>query len=483
MQGVFYEFRSTVHGWRKARTDWRRLGLQALPVVATAAAGTAALYARKQAYPPDAEFLTRRACFECAPASTLAGRGLLPSAAAVERALEEAGANIASLRRAAQRLRGPIERDLLEAEASLVEEKATAGGGADVDRRRKQLYQGLVDSWREAGFLSEPEAYQKPRSALGGLDYITQTDESYGRDVGCEVPLCLLRGKVDVPADPNSLAAVDHVAAASALEEHGVVLLRSLLRDVDIQALRDRLKLQISALDRRKAKGFPPVREYDETLLQEDDPDLESVLSTPGRRHFYLRGRTLEDVVKGAQAGALPLVWEHLSRAARAAGLPAGQRPYVSEVQLLVTDPCAVDQFWHVDNTAPGLTLFVPITEVPEDLGPTLFLPGTHHILANSSGGRSRFGALASSFFASEGVVVGSMGAGDALLYDSRIVHRGAANRKYDRTRVALVFRYDFERPPGVGVLGTQLVSWTGNILAQLQRLYTALPGGTRATP
>mmetsp|Transcript_79442 Transcript_79442/g.199645 ORF Transcript_79442/g.199645 Transcript_79442/m.199645 type:complete len:484 (-) Transcript_79442:80-1531(-) len=483
MQGVFYEFRSTVHGWSKVRTDWRRLGLQALPVVATATAGTAALYTRKQAYPPDAELLTRRACFECKPASTLAGRGLLPSPVAVERALEEAGANIASLRRAAQRLRGPIERDLLEVEASLLEEKSAAGGGDLVSRRRKQLYEGLVAAWRQAGFLSEPEAYHRPRSALGGLDYVTQQDESYGRDVGCEVPLCLLRGEADQPADPSSLTAVDHLAAASALEQHGVVLLRSLLRDADIQALRDRLHMQISALDRRSAKGFPPVREYDASPLQDADPDLEPVVSTPGRRHFYLRGRALEDIVKGVQAGALPLVWEHLTRAAQATGLPVGRRPYVSEVQLLVTDPCAVDQFWHVDNTAPGLTLFVPLTEVPEDLGPTLFLPGTHHLLAGPPGLGSRIGALVASFFASEGVVVGSMGAGDALLYDSRIVHRGAANRKYDRTRVALVFRYDFERPPGVGVLGTQLVSWTGNVLSQMQRLYAALPGGARATP
>ena len=43
------------------------------------------------------------------------------------------------------------------------------------------------------------------------------------------------------------------------------------------------------------------------------------------------------------------------------------------------------------------------------------------------------------------------LNAGDAFLYDSRLLHRSAANRRYDRTAAVLVFRYDFERPPGMG--------------------------------
>lgn len=49
----------------------------------------------------------------------------------------------------------------------------------------------------------------------------------------------------------------------------------------------------------------------------------------------------------------------------RTPGRPLVPTPSQSpQVQLLVTDPCAIDQFWHVDNTAPGLTLFIPLTQV-----------------------------------------------------------------------------------------------------------------------
>lgn len=71
---------------------------------------------------------------------------------------------------------------------------------------------------------------------------------------------------------------------------------------------------------------------------------------------------------------------------------------------------------------------------------------------------------------------------GDAFLYDSRqdlwqtppkamafrlrLLHLTKANRRYDRTAAVLVFRYDFDRPPGMGLLKTQLWSWSGNLLS-----------------
>lgn len=98
-----------------------------------------------------------------------------------------------------------------------------------------------------------------------------------------------------------------------------------------------------------------------------------------------------------AQKGALPLVWEHLSRQRAAAGRQ--DWPYVSEVQLMVSEPCATDQsgllskgprvsrvrFWHVDNASSGLTLVVPLTAVPEDMGATLLLPGSHGLFSQAS--------------------------------------------------------------------------------------------------
>jgi len=63
------------------------------------------------------------------------------------------------------------------------------------------------------------------------------------------------------------------------------------------------------------------------------------------------------------------------------------------------------------------------------------------------------------------------------LIYDSRIVHRGGQNHSYDYTRVGLIFRYDFDRPPGYGMVGSLLLGWTGKFTAAMLRAYGALPG------
>lgn len=477
IQTILFDIKKTTQDLTKRKTDWRRLGLQVLPVGAAAVVATGCLLARKRSDPPAADFLrTPAVCFGCRSTADLAAEGLLPSPVEVERCLVAVGVDIVALRRAASRLRGPIESDIVVVEAKLRE----AGGD------RVQAYRELADRWREAGYLDEPVVEKKPRwAAKQHVDMVTKFDESYGHDVGSNVPLLLL-APPNGTTNMHSLPAQGHVAAARSLEDHGVVLLTNLLGKDDVMMLRERMQLQVSALDRRHKNPFAPVREYSSALLEELDEGLKSVVSTPGRRHFYLRGRALEEAVSFAQAGAMPVIWEHLMRAAEAAGLPRDARPYVSEVQLLVTDPCAEDQWWHVDNTAPGLTLFIPITTVREDIGPTIFLPGSHHTHVDTPG-RSSYGerlrAFASSYFSADGAVAGSMEAGDALLYDSRIIHRGSANRKYDRTRVALLFRYDFERPPGVGPWGTQAFSWIGNALSVVQSVYAALPSGVAKVP
>lgn len=202
---------------------------------------------------------------------------------------------------------------------------------------------------------------------------------------------------------------------------------------------------------------------------------MEPVSSTLGRKHIYLRERALEEAVSFVQAGVMPLVWEHLIRAPAAA---AGKKAYVSEVQLLVTDPCAADQYWHIDNRSHGLTLVVPLTTVPANLGASLFIPGSHHLFQTDQGRVTRWKSFLSSVLGSDGPLVTPMLAGDALLYDSRCIHRGTVNRRYDRSSVALVFRYDYERPPGLGMFMAQFLSWSGNTLSVLHRFYSLLPTG-----
>eukprot|EP00929_Paragymnodinium_shiwhaense_P036866 TRINITY_DN19714_c0_g1_i1.p1 TRINITY_DN19714_c0_g1~~TRINITY_DN19714_c0_g1_i1.p1 ORF type:complete len:494 (-),score=80.04 TRINITY_DN19714_c0_g1_i1:137-1618(-) len=474
-----FEFRRVVGEFR--RGDWKSAaGIRALPAVAVAAVGfTSALAVRKRFGQdvPDKALLGDggRATFAC---SSSPSRGL-PSATAVQRALAQAGVTsqeMSALRRAAARFKGPIDRDLIRTEGALLEEGVGAAGPAE-DAARKAAYGKLVAKWRAAGYLSEPEGKARSRY-VEGLDMVTQQDESYGRDVGCEAPLCLLRAQGEREDEAlRTLPAEQLNVVADALEKHGVVRLKGLVGPAEVRALRDRLGAESSTLDRKRldVMGLAPIRFFDSSPLEEEDPELSGITCTQGRRHFHLRRRKLEDAVRSMQAGALPLVWEHLARTMGEEAL-SGMQPYLSEIQLLVSDPCADSQFWHVDNAQSGVTVFVPLTDVPADLGPTHFLPGTHHLFKENAGRLARYRSCSSSFLSADGVVVGAMHAGDALIYDARIIHLGANNLKYDRSRIALIFRYDVQRPPGYGAMGTQVVAGTGKMLAFVQRLYAGLP-------
>lgn len=189
------------------------------------------------------------------------------------------------------------------------------------------VVQRLVAEWQEAGYFAEPLTVKRPREAFPGIDLISQVDESYGRDIGSEVPLCLLEDGHAV----RSLSPEDWMAASDSLEVHGAVVLRELISTEQVMRLRERMHLQSSQLDLAKCKGgVPPIREFNSKPLQAEDEDLEPHMSTPGRKHFYLRGRIFEQQVAEAQAGAMPLVWEHLLKQ----GAPQGLKPYLSEVQL-----------------------------------------------------------------------------------------------------------------------------------------------------
>eukprot|EP00913_Durusdinium_trenchii_P027476 g25768.t1 len=411
LEGIKYELRQTFYEFLTLKADWRRISRRVAPVAAFVTLGAGVLYARKRQNPPDSGFLAS-CTFTCGSSSS-----------ALLKEVRSQAPDFAALQRAARRWRGPMERDLMRVQ--LGRESTVA------------VVQRLVAEWQEAGYFAEPLTVKRPREAFPGIDLISQVDESYGRDIGSEVPLCLLEDGHAV----RSLSPEDWMAASDSLEVHGAVVLRELISTEQVMRLRERMHLQSSQLDLAKCKGgVPPIREFNSKPLQAEDEDLEPHMSTPGRKHFYLRGRIFEQQVAEAQA-----------------------------------DPCAVDQFWHVDNAASGLTLVVPLTAIPGDMGGTLLLPGSHHLFSNQ-GTVSRVQNFFSSLLSANGQPSVMLNAGDAFLYDSRLLHRSAANRRYDRTAAVLVFRYDFERPPGMGLIAAQIWSWTGNLLSGLHRFYSRLP-------
>lgn len=290
-----------------------------------------------------------------------------------------------------------------------------------------------------------------------------ETRRTYGVDVGGDAPLYL--GSGHEVSDIN--------AALEQLRDEGLVILSAEAQHEEI-----RKALRLPGLGR-------PVREVPSREI------LELGCSAPlepssGRRHFLLRGTDFaEQVVVPLLAPIMPLCYRYFSEnrpdASPGSFLNDGNghscsRLYLSECQLLVSDPGAVNQMWHCDNLKPGLTVILPLTEVDDELGPTNLLPGSH-LFAGFNLGATMKGlkALAA---AGGSVAPTPLRPGQALIYDARLMHRGLANSSYNRCRVVVVMRLDMldTPPPGATVFQTAMIRALGVLLQGLSSVYKVLP-------
>jgi hypothetical protein len=118
---------------------------------------------------------------------------------------------------------------------------------------------------------------------------------------------------------------------------------------------------------------------------------------------------------------------------------------------------------WHRDNVKPGLTVIVALRDVASN-GPT-------EIILRSHCGDAYSKLEADALCIEERILLASIKMGDAILYDSRCLHRGRGygRNKRDKDedgvvrqfddRPVLVLRWDAKQTPapGTGLIGTTL--------------------------
>ena len=241
-------------------------------------------------------------------------------------------------------------------------------------------------------------------------------------------------------ADVNS-ARARHCSVE--LDRDGVVIVRGVLSGRDVQCWR-RVVLDAT---KRGARGV--------------------VESSEGRSHVVVRSslgretRAAQQTPNAAQlrldleaiAGSRPLA--ETAAAYFAAHSPDGAY-HVTQLQLLDAVEGSRHQIWHRDNAKPGLTCIIALgADGVGTNGPTELLLGSH-------------GSLVCASRRKEPPLLGSLlEAGDALVYDARVLHRGRGFAIGER-RPVLVIRWDSDRSPapGVGALGTLAQRGLGASLA-----------------
>ena len=160
------------------------------------------------------------------------------------------------------------------------------------------------------------------------------------------------------------------------------------------------------------------------------------------------------------------------------------QRWYLSQLQFVDAMPGCSSQFWHCDNTARGLTILLPLVPTTAANGPTELFPASHRIWqrGGASANDANAGSPAATAAAIGDLLSGArstplevapvratVGAGAAIIYDSRTLHRGRTNLTQGR-RPALVLRYDLHStpPPGMGVAATSMLRFAGELAERL---------------
>eukprot|EP00747_Dinoflagellata_sp_TGD_P018440 gnl/TRDRNA2_/TRDRNA2_126491_c1_seq1.p1 gnl/TRDRNA2_/TRDRNA2_126491_c1~~gnl/TRDRNA2_/TRDRNA2_126491_c1_seq1.p1 ORF type:complete len:412 (+),score=69.85 gnl/TRDRNA2_/TRDRNA2_126491_c1_seq1:100-1236(+) len=127
------------------------------------------------------------------------------------------------------------------------------------------------------------------------------------------------------------------------------------------------------------------------------------------------------------------------------------------EFAALVSHEGAPRQVLHSDtpftddnNTAvaPLFTVFVSLQDVSVEMGPTLYIPGTHTEKAHSEffqpSSQGEMPATKAALLRRTPFVISTLGAGDCAVYDSRVLHAGTENTA--GSRVMLYFT--FASPP-----------------------------------
>eukprot|EP00298_Acanthocystis_sp_HF-20_P004363 c14697_g1_i1.p1 GENE.c14697_g1_i1~~c14697_g1_i1.p1 ORF type:complete len:366 (+),score=153.40 c14697_g1_i1:91-1188(+) len=133
------------------------------------------------------------------------------------------------------------------------------------------------------------------------------------------------------------------------------------------------------------------------------------------------------------------------------------------QVSVIYSRPGAPDQSWHSDGDHLGrdadisghgedspyaVCVFVPLIDLSDELGFTQFWVGSH-----KSAGLIGFGAAAEML---NGTINGIVKAGQAVIYDYRLMHRGMANKSTNTERALLQFVYHTPSYREVKNYGTQ---------------------------
>jgi len=171
-----------------------------------------------------------------------------------------------------------------------------------------------------------------------------------------------------------------------------------------------------------------------------------------GRIHHNLLGslafRELKEIKDLIEDKVLPLVKAEMDMEAN--------QLVITEVQIVDSLPGSSIQIWHADNAYKGVTVMIPLVDLTEVNGATYYIKGSQTLWDN----------MIDKIITIDRPL---LTAGDGVVADARILHRGGAN-KSSSSRPMLVIRFDDKKtpPPGMTFVGATIRFYVAKIVTYI---------------
>jgi len=223
-----------------------------------------------------------------------------------------------------------------------------------------------------------------------------------------------LMERVRIPLSPPISGTSDPDTAAAILRRDGFVHLSGLLTPALCRELLEEINPRVELATARAALGGAAHR-YDLLLP--------------------LEGSTYEAVQSALGPGGLTQVLDRM----------VGPEAFLAELGALVCDPGAIRQPVHPDTVSHGgaeqpiFSTFIALQDVTPAMGPTSLIPGTHNPAAHAAVCGIEHDSH-KELLATWPNVDATLRCGDAVIFDSRIIHAGGANCLTSGRRRAILY-------------------------------------------
>lgn len=313
----------------------------------------------------------------------------------------------------------------------------------------EHLIKKLVDHWIAMEYFN-PSLYPQ-RDVFGSR----QTSEAIGVDIGSTATSAL--------SDDTSLQELPGDAVRSALEplqQFGFVYIRGALSFSALTKLRESLGVT-----------GKPSGEVGTTLLSQD-ANISHSRASPNRLQLVLRGSKLEDATSSIHSAIVPLITALYDRRG------VSSRLILSDVRLVVVDHAAHQLSWTAYNPRGGFSVMIPLQNNDCRSGSQAFLPGSHMLFETRINVLSRIHMFLERYMSSKRPTLisdlssdGTWRAGDAFVFDNRLIMRGTENKLF-RSGSYILAKYETmdESPEALSVRG-KLFSWLASLLEGISHL------------